>query len=94
MTRMSKVTVDKRKIIRLEIANLYFKNQLNSNKLKKVKDNLEKEVLIYKRNNIHHKIRVMKSKHNELIKMYKKSRNDRGGVTQFINEEKAGVQLW
>lgn len=93
MTNISKVTVDKRKIIRLEIANLYFENQLISITLKKAKDSLEKEMLIYRRNNIHHKIRVMKSKHNELIKMYKKSRNDRGGVSLFINEEKAGVQL-
>lgn len=40
-----------------------------------------------------YKIRIMKKKHNELVKMYKKSRNDRGGVVYFISEEKAGVLL-
>ena len=94
MMNISKVSLDKRKDIRLEIANLYFENRLNNNKLKHTNDSLEKEVLTYKRDNLHHKIRVMKSKHNELVKMYKKSRNDRGGVLLFINEEKAGEQLW
>lgn len=93
MANISKVSLNKGKLIRLEIAKLYLDNQLNNIKLKNVKDSLEKEILIYKRNNIHLKIRVMKSKHNGLIKMYKKSRNDRGGVFLFINEEKAGVQL-
>lgn len=93
MMNISKVRLDKRKIVRLEIANLYFKNQLNNIKLKRAKDSLEIEVLNYDRNNIHHKIRVMKSKHNDLIKMYKKSRDDRGGVSLFIQEEKAGVRL-
>lgn len=90
---ISKVRLDKRKIVRLEIANLYFKNQLNNIKLKRAKDSLEIEVLNYDRNNIRHKIRVMKSKHSDLIKMYKKSRDDRGGVSLFIQEEKAGVRL-
>ena len=94
MMNISRVSLDKRKIIRLEIANLYFKNKLNSKKLKHAEDSLEIEALIYKRNNLHHKIRMMKSKHNELVKMYKKSRNDRGGVLLFINEEKAGERLW
>lgn len=93
MMNISKVSLDKRKVIRLEIANLYFENRLNNNKLKHTNDSLEKEVLTYKRDNLHHKIRVMKSKYNELVKMYKKSRNDRGGVLLFINEEKAGERL-
>lgn len=93
MNNISTTSLDKRRLIRLEIASLYFKNQLISFKLKKAKDSLEKETLIYTRNHIHHKIRIMKKKHNELVKMYKKSRNDRGGVVDFISEEKAGVLL-